>query len=88
MPCTHGARELLINSEVLRARDARSHINRAGDFKYCDGKLVDDLLSDEGDAFAGCYYGDDGLFLDDYADAFEEHMSVAPESAHDFAKFS
>lgn len=46
------------------------------------------MLSDEGNAFAGCYYGDNGLFLDDHADAFEEHMSVAPESAHDFARFS
>ncbi len=57
-------------------------------FKYCDGKLVDDMLSDAGNAFAERYYGDDGLYLTDYAGAFERQMYVAPESAHDFAKFS
>jgi hypothetical protein len=57
-------------------------------FKYCDGKLVDDMLTDAGNAFAERYYGDDGLFLEDYALAFKEQMYVAPESAHDFARFS
>lgn len=57
-------------------------------FMHCDGKLVDVMLNDDGNAFAERYYGDDGLFLEDYAAAFGDLMYVAPESAHDFAKFS
>lgn len=57
-------------------------------FRYCDGKLVDVMLSEAGNAFAKRYYGEDGLYLGDYAAAFSEQMYIAPESAHDFAKFS
>jgi len=57
-------------------------------FRYCDGKLVDEMLNHAGNDFASKYYGDDGLYLSDYAENFGELMYVAPESAHDFAKFS
>jgi hypothetical protein len=33
-------------------------------------------------------YGDDGLYLEDYANEFGELMYVASEQAHDFGKFS
>ena len=41
-------------------------------FKYCDGKLVDEMLNEAGNTFAEHYYGDDGLYLDDYANGFGE----------------
>lgn len=38
-----------------------------------DEKLTDDLLSEEGNAFAGTYYdGDEPSYLDDYVDVFDE----------------
>jgi hypothetical protein len=57
-------------------------------FKYCDGKLTNEDLDETGNAFAEQYYGDDGLYLDDYAEHFGDLLYVAPESAHDFSKFS
>lgn len=57
-------------------------------FQYCDGKFTDEDLNDEGNLFAGKYYGEDGLYLEDYAENFGDQMYVAPEAAHDFAKFS
>ncbi|QLG86763.1 hypothetical protein HQ393_00080 [Chitinibacter bivalviorum] len=57
-------------------------------FTYCDGKLTDETFNEVGNAFAAQYYGDDGLYLNDYAEHFEELMYVAPESDHDFAKYS
>ena len=57
-------------------------------FKYCDGKFTDEDLNEEGNAFAMQYYGDDGLYLDDYAEAFGDLMYVASEGAHNFAEFS
>ena len=57
-------------------------------FKYCDGKFTDEDLNDKGNSFATKYYGDVGLYLDDYAEAFGELMYVSPENAHDFVKFS
>ncbi len=63
---------------------------RATDFfyKYCDGKLTNEDLNAEGNAFAEQYYGRDGLYLDDYAQHFSQLMYVAPEEAHDFEAFS
>lgn len=57
-------------------------------FKFCDGKFTDEDLNDEGNSFASKYYGDNGLYLEDYAEHFGDQMYVAPEAAHDFAKFS
>ena len=57
-------------------------------FRCCDGKLVQEMLSEDGNAFAEQYYGNDGLYLDDYARGFGKLMYSAPDSAHDFAKFS
>ena len=54
-------------------------------FKNCDGKLSDEDLSEEGNRFAARYYGDEGLYLNDYAEHFGELMYVAPESDHDFS---
>ena len=57
-------------------------------FKYCDGKFNDEDLNEEGNAFAAKYYGEDGLYLGDYEEAFAELLYVAPEEAHDYAKFA
>ena len=57
-------------------------------FKNCDGKLTDEDFDDAGNAFAIKYYGDRGLYLNDYAQHFDHLMYCAPESAHDFEKFS
>jgi hypothetical protein len=57
-------------------------------FKYCDGKLKNEDFDDTGNAFAEKYYGDDGLYLQDFAEQFGDLMYVAPESAHDYSKFS
>jgi hypothetical protein len=57
-------------------------------FEYCDGKLTDENLNTEGNAIAEKYYGDTGLYLSDYAGIFADLMYVAPESAHDFNKYS
>lgn len=56
--------------------------------EYCDGKLVHEDLSVAGRAFADRYYGEEGLYLDDYAQHFGDLMYVVPEHKHDFAKFS
>ena len=55
---------------------------------FCDEKLTDEDFSEEGNKFAREYYGDDGLYLDDYANSFGELMYVAPEAKHDFELFS
>jgi hypothetical protein len=57
-------------------------------FKYSDGKFTDEDLNEAGNAFAAKYYGDNGLFLDDYATAFEDQMYTASEAEHEFKKFS
>ena len=57
-------------------------------FKYCDGKFTDEDLNDAGNSFASKYYGNTGLYLEDYAAAFGDQMYVASEAAHDFQKFS
>lgn len=57
-------------------------------FKHCDGKLTDEDLSDEGNAFAEEYYGEQGLYLEDYVEQFGELMYCAPENAYDFSAFS
>lgn len=55
---------------------------------YCCDRLTAESLNDAGNAFAKHYYGDDGLYLIDYATHFKELAYTAPEQAHDFAKFS
>jgi hypothetical protein len=57
-------------------------------FKYCDGKFIHEDLNEEGNAFAGQYYGKDGLYLDDYAEVFGDLMYVAPDSAHEYERFA
>jgi hypothetical protein len=57
-------------------------------FKYCDGKLTNEDLNDDGNAIAEQYYGDKGHYLNDYAANFADLMYTAPESAHDFKKYS
>ncbi len=56
--------------------------------KYCDGKLNDNDLNETGNNFAREYYGDDGLYFDDYIKYFGDLMYVAPDSDHDFKKYS
>lgn len=55
---------------------------------YCDGKLTSESLNAPGNAFAGKYYGDQGLYLQDYSAHFGHHEYSSPESAHDFTAFS
>ena len=57
-------------------------------FKYCDGKLSNEDFNDEGNKFAEQYYGDDGLYLEDFAEHFSDMMYVVPESDFDFERFS
>lgn len=57
-------------------------------FKNCDGKFTDEDLTLEGNEFAAKYYGDDGLYFDDYANNFGELMYLKPESDHDFGVYS
>lgn len=57
-------------------------------FTYCDGKLTDEDLNDQGNAFAAAYYGDRGFYLTDYEAHFGGLMYLAPEEAHDFNLFS
>ena len=57
-------------------------------FANCDGKLTDEDLNDEGNAFAAQYFGDDGCYLSDYAGQFGDLMYEAPESAHNFDQFA
>ncbi len=56
-------------------------------FKYCDGKFTNEDLNEEGNSFALRYYGDDGLYLGDYAENFGHLMYVAYEADHDYAAF-
>lgn len=56
--------------------------------KYCDAKLTDEDLNEEGNAFADKYYGKDGLYLQDYIDHFSDLAYVAPEEDHDFQLFT
>lgn len=57
-------------------------------FKYCDGKLTDEDFNETGNQFAKDYYGEDGLYLIDYATQFEKLMYSASDADHDFAKFA
>ena len=57
-------------------------------FTYCDGKFTDENLNEEGNRFATEYYGKDGLYLEDYGEHFGDLVYTAPESEHDFMKFS
>ena len=56
--------------------------------KYCDGKFTSEDLTEEANAFAEKYYGDNGLYLEDYQNHFGEHEYRASESAHDFLRFA
>jgi hypothetical protein len=56
--------------------------------KYCDEKLTNENFNDDGNRFAEKYFGENGLYLQDYADNFGDLMYVAPESTHDFEAFS
>ena len=57
-------------------------------FQWCDGKLTDEDLTEEGNAFVSWYYGKGGEYLNDYARRFSDKMYLAPESEHDFQLFS
>ena len=57
-------------------------------FKNLDGKFTDEDLTEEGNRFASAYYGEKSDYLTDYATAFGPLLYMAPESDHDFARFS
>jgi len=57
-------------------------------FKHCDGKLTDEDFNQTGNEFSSKYYGDDGLYFDDYVELFEDLMFESPESDHDFNQLS
>jgi len=84
------ASELHLTEEPEDTRRVAEGTLRATDFffEYCDGNLTNDDLDDAGNAFAEEYYGEHGLYLDDYSANFEHLMYVAPEEDHDFDLFS
>lgn len=55
-------------------------------FKYCDGKLTDEDFNKEGQAVANRYYGEDGLYLDDYTDYIGDDLYRRTEEEHDTEK--
>lgn len=55
---------------------------------YCDGKLTNASLNEQGNAFAEQYYGDKGLYTQDYQANFGSKEYRSPENDHDFAVFS
>ena len=57
-------------------------------FKNCGGKLTDEDFSIDGNKFAERYFGDNGLYLDDYVSLFGDQMYVSPEAEHDFRALS
>jgi|GEM_PF-1778988 len=57
-------------------------------FKNIDGKFTSEDLNDKGNEFAQVYYGDDGLYYEDYSKHFVDLLYEAPEEDHDFEKFS
>jgi len=56
--------------------------------EFCDGKFTNEDLTPEGNAFAEQYYGENGLYLEDYISHFGSYEYRSPESAHDFLQFS
>jgi hypothetical protein len=50
--------------------------------------LTNENFNEQGNAFAEKYYGDQGLYLQDYQKQFGSHEYSSPESAHDFVEFS
>lgn len=57
-------------------------------FQWCDGKLTDEDLNEDGNDFANAYYGRDGLYLQDYAAVFDGDLYKVPEADHDFTLYS
>jgi hypothetical protein len=57
-------------------------------FVYCDGTLTDEDLNEAGNEFAQQYYGEDGLYLDDYTRHFGNLLYSASLEEHDATKFS
>ena len=57
-------------------------------FRNCDGEFTDEDLNDEGNAFIGIYYAENGPYLSDYAGEFGDWMYVASEDKHDFQRFT
>ena len=57
-------------------------------FNYCDGKLTDEDFNKEGNNFAELYYGDNGLYLNDYSELFYELMYTEPEEKHNYPQLS
>lgn len=56
--------------------------------KWGDEKLVSDMISAEGRPFLDRYYGDDGLYLDDYQQWIGDGAFEKIEKDADFAAFS
>lgn len=57
-------------------------------FQWCDGKFTNEDLNKDGNAFISVYYGKGGAYLNDYGSNFGDLLFVAPEAAHDFARYS
>jgi len=56
-------------------------------FEFCDGKLIDSDLTDDGNNFAVRYYETDKYFKD-FARQYGELMYVAPEKDFELESFS
>lgn len=83
-----GALHMRDEPEAVQAVIAGELSGTAFVLTYCDGKLTNLSFNAEGNAFAEKYYGDQGLYLQDYQKHFASHEYSSPESAHDFAEFS
>ena len=57
-------------------------------FRYCDGKLTNEDLSEEGNRFANAYYGGEGLYFSDFVENFGDLMYTAPEDKFSFREYS
>ena len=57
-------------------------------FKRCDGKLTDEDLTEAGRAFAAAYYGEDGLYFDDFIGLFGDALYEQPEEFFSFEALS
>lgn len=72
--------------EILAALSSRQQTPNRVFMGHCDGKLIADDLSEEGNAFATSYYGADGAYYVDLADvaAAEKSIYHLPDSWETF----
>jgi hypothetical protein len=73
--------------EVLRRFRQRQATGREALLVCCDGKLIDDFLNNEGNAFARAYYETD-MYVDDYADVLGDDVPTLFHVEDDWANYA